>query len=232
MMAFGQPMRMRDVFSMAQGASLVRRNCLVLGPAGCGKLSLVRSIFSAASDRSQLFLFDLEIEPATQLALVEQLVARSLSDGCRQSEIWILRKLDSLTDAVLGRLLIALQRQLNHVAINENACRRILYATARTYPSGAPVNRIVDSLFPLQIHLPGLPSTPGELRPFVYDLLGELSIKHGKSMNRIDSQALDLLATRPWTANLLELRSVLERAFLMEDSDSLTPLALTRAMEG
>lgn len=198
-----------------QPKSSVGRNCLITGPAGSGKLSLVRAFTAALYPRARQFLFDWEVEPAVQHDQLDQLRIWSLNPRC--PEVWILRRLDRASPACLRSAL----------GICRDACGfgdhpgPVIFATALD-AEALQVQPDSDALFPWRVSLTGLPRDRRALERVTLDILAELDRQYGRRISTLDSGVVDLLLQHRWVAHFRELVNIVERAYFREPTASLT----------
>jgi DNA-binding NtrC family response regulator len=86
-----------------------------------------------------------------------------------------------------------------------------------------------DLLYRLEIFpiaLPSLAERPEDVPRLAVHLVAELARRHGVAPPVPTSEALELLAARPWPGNVRQLANVLERAVVLHAGERLTPAAL------
>ena len=198
-----------------QPKSSVGRNCLITGPAGSGKLSLVRAFTAALYPRARQFLLDWEVEPSVQQDQLDQLRIRGSNP--RRQEIWILRRLDRASPACLSSAL----------SVCRDACTasdrpgQVIFATALdTDVIQVQVN--ASALFPWRVSLAGLPRDRRALERVTLEILAELDQQYGRRISTLDSAVVDLLLRHRWVAHFRELVNIVERAYFREPTASLT----------
>jgi two-component system, NtrC family, response regulator AtoC len=67
----------------------------------------------------------------------------------------------------------------------------------------------------LPTRVPALRERPEDIVPLAHEFYDALCRKHGRAIEPIEPQVLELLAGYPWPGNVRELRNVLERAFIL-----------------
>jgi two-component system, NtrC family, response regulator AtoC len=74
--------------------------------------------------------------------------------------------------------------------------------------------------------IPPLRDRPEEIEGLARHFIGEACRRSGREAPRISREALQILLAYPWPGNIRELRSVIERAVVLCDSDRLLPAHL------
>lgn len=203
-------------------------NLLVVGPHGCGKMSLISALSRALNPSVHLTLFDFEAEQDTQDETLKHFASQSRrrrEAGAESSaEGLIFRHLHRLSPDRL-QLFLRICRLDNE---GDNGSLDIppptLYATCFEAPGWDEASRRdFANLFPCQVHLAGMPVMRKDVGRFVLDVVSELNDRHGPRITEVESAVLDLVQRRAaWSTSLHELRSVLERAYFREDSGRLS----------
>ncbi len=96
---------------------------------------------------------------------------------------------------------------------------RLVAATNRDLASEIRAGRFRDDLFyrlnVFPLHVPPLRDRPGDIPPLVAHFAEKHSKRHGRTITRIDKEALAKWMTNPWPGNVRELENVVERAVLL-----------------
>ena len=69
----------------------------------------------------------------------------------------------------------------------------------------------------IEIDVPPLRERRSDIALLIEHFIGEICARHNISTKSIDSRAIELLATRPWTGNIRELHNVVERLIILSD---------------
>lgn len=69
----------------------------------------------------------------------------------------------------------------------------------------------------IEIHVPPLRERRGDISLLVSHFINEICTRHEIACKSIDTDALHLLAERPWTGNIRELHNVVERLIILSD---------------
>lgn len=205
-------------------------NFLVVGPAGSGKLSLVRAISLVSDHRTRLVLLDFETEPESQHALLDQLGALLNRDqgaaGEQQGDTIVFRHIHRLPQRVLARLIEmcrGFSQPLGRAPV-------VFHATSHQfadYPKA--LRKELRSLFNCLVQWSGFPRTETRIRQFVADVITDLNRRHGQHILGVDPPVVDFVQRISQRANLYQLRNVIERAYFREESSCLSVEAVTAA---
>jgi hypothetical protein len=208
---------------------------LVIGPPGSGKLSLISVLSKALDPGIRLIVFDLEAEPEVQDLTLESLAShlggRPNSKSVSRPEALILRHLHRLRTDQLRRLLAVCRGQVGGTDESVEVSLPIIHATCYEKPDWPQsVRGELESLFPCQVHLAGVPALKKDINSFVLDVVTDLNRRYGKRITEVESSVFDVVQRRAeWRTSLHELRSVLERAYFQEDTTCLSRRSMEAA---
>jgi len=203
---------------------------LVVGPAGSGKLSLVRAISLACNPRTRLVLLDFETESQAQRALLDHLSARLADDEAmaaeQSGETIVFRHIHRLSEELLAELVTICR------GFSQRPDRRqvVFHATGHSlaeYPKS--LRNELRSFFNCLIQWSGFPRTETRIRQFVADVIADLNRRHGQHILGVDPPVVDFVHRISLRANLYELRNVIERAYFREASSHLSVEAMAAA---
>lgn len=190
--------------------SHARRNCLVIGPAGSGTLSLVRGLAALTESRARKFLFDWEVEVEAQQKLLADLTTR-LQNGIVADEVWILRKIHALSGGKLEQLLRALR------SLQESGTQLVIcYATSEPSFHPTVTLRELERLFAVRITLGEGGYVRGAFDSILAYALVTLRKKYGNKVSSIEPEAAKLLEEIALQSQLPAMFASLERAFVVE----------------
>ena len=69
----------------------------------------------------------------------------------------------------------------------------------------------------IEINVPPLRDRREDIALLVEHFIEEICSRHNIDTKRIDSDAVEMLTTRPWTGNIRELHNVVERLIILSD---------------
>ncbi len=102
---------------------------------------------------------------------------------------------------------------------------RVLAATNRNLEEEVKQGNFREDLYyrlnVANVYIPALRDRQEDIPYIAYSFLSEFSQKFGKSVQSIDSRAIDLMKSYPWKGNIRELRNVMERAMLLIEEEAL-----------
>jgi energy-coupling factor transporter ATP-binding protein EcfA2 len=201
-------------------------NLLVVGPPGCGKLSMISVLGKALNPAIQLTVYDLETEPETQTQTLAHFAEHYCSrrgQGVAQEGL-ILRHLHRLSQERVRRFLEICADVNNRTSDGPEDVPPKLYATSHEETGWSDDLRAdFSAVFPCQIHLAGAPSMKRDVSRFVLDVLADLNRRYGKRITEVESGVFDAVQRQAgWWSSLHELRSIVERAYFREDTQRLS----------
>jgi transcriptional regulator with PAS, ATPase and Fis domain len=107
---------------------------------------------------------------------------------------------------------------------------RIIAATNRNLEEMIKNGEFREDLFyrlnVLPILLPPLRERKDDIPPLVNYFMDKFNNVHGKKITGVSDQTQELFQKYNWPGNIRELENVIERAFVMEGSDQITPSSL------
>jgi len=146
--------------------------------------------------------------------------------------------LDEINEAnpyILGKLLRLLQdREFERVGGSQpvNADVRLIAATNVDLRNQIRKGRFREELFShlnrIEINLPPLRQRREDIPLFVSHLLNKLNRKLGKKIKGFSPEALQLLSSYDWPANIRELENVIEQAMVIADGEQVAHHHLSR----
>ena len=116
-------------------------------------------------------------------------------------------------------------------ATRETSCDiRIISATNADLKAVVTAGRFREDLYfrlhVMNIDLPPLRQRREDIPELCYHFLARYGARYGKEIKAISNRALELLCRAPWPGNVRELENIISRAVIMEESDSLSEIAL------
>lgn len=201
--------------------SHAKRNCLVIGPAGSGKLSLVRGLATLANSRARKFLFDWEVEPEAQEKLLVDLQQRCETERSF-AQVWIFREMHRIHKNQLGPLLDTLR-----IRMSSRECLPLLYGTCMEGEWFRLSSELMRDVFGIQIRLGQGGYAHGSLDAVLQSAMLRLKKNYGGESFLIEPEAAEVLERLASDSSLSEALNVLERAYLRAGCRTVTASALT-----
>ncbi|HEY1078641.1 MAG TPA: sigma-54 dependent transcriptional regulator [Bdellovibrio sp.] len=103
---------------------------------------------------------------------------------------------------------------------------RIIAATNRNLEKMMAEGTFREDLFyrlnVMPIFLPPLRERQDDIEPLAQNFIKKFSKQHGRVINGITAEALDMLKSYRWPGNIRELENMIERAFIVENSHDIT----------
>lgn len=111
---------------------------------------------------------------------------------------------------------------------------RIIAATNRNLEKMMEEGTFREDLFyrlnVMPIFLPPLRERSDDIEPLTQNFIKKFSKQHGRVINGVTPEALDLLKSYRWPGNIRELENVIERAFIVENSHLITADSLPESL--
>jgi signal transduction histidine kinase len=98
-----------------------------------------------------------------------------------------------------------------------------VWVLAATDPGVAPPPALAMRLRPATLEVPPLADRAAELPALAAAIVAELAARAGRPAPHVSAEAVADLASRSWTADVLELEAVLAHAFLVADGEEIAP---------
>jgi two-component system NtrC family response regulator len=112
---------------------------------------------------------------------------------------------------------------------------RIIAATNRNFIKEIEVGNFRQDLYYrlsiFQIHLPSLRQRIPDIEPIAKFFLRIFSSKTNKKITALSPGFLQILKLHSWPGNIRELKNIIERSVILENSNSLTPTSLPYEMQ-
>jgi DNA-binding NtrC family response regulator len=111
---------------------------------------------------------------------------------------------------------------------------RIVAATNKNLEEMVRQGKFREDLFfrvnVVPIHLPPLRERRGDIKPLALHFLAEFCEENHKAITSISPEVMDVFTKYDWPGNVRELKNVIERAVLLETSDTITTRYLPERM--
>jgi len=217
---------------------------LVLGETGVGKERMAEELHRR-SPRSAKPLLRLNCAALSDSLLESELFGheRGAFTGAHERKIGLLEAAEggtvfldevgdmpSLTQVKLLRVLE--ERQVRRVGSTASLGIdvRFVSATNRNLEQAIARGTFREDLYfrlnGIALVIPPLRDRPGEIEGLARHFIAEACRRAGREPPRISREALQILLAYPWPGNIRELRSVIERAVVLCDTDHLMPAHL------
>jgi DNA-binding NtrC family response regulator len=234
----GESPALREVFRLVEKIAPTNSTILIRGESGTGKELVARAIHSR-SHRCVKPFFAINCAAIPENLLESELFghekgsftgADSRKQGLFEAASTSTLFLDEIGDLSLplqGKILRVLQeREIRRVGGNESlpVDVRVVTATHRDLEAMMKTGQFREDLYyrlnviPLQ--LPPLRERASDIPALVQRFLEKANNSHGTGVSSIDPEALDLLSRYPWPGNIRQLESVVERAVLLSESNT------------
>ncbi len=237
----GESEAMQNVFKLVLKIARSSTTVLIRGESGTGKELIARAIHHR-SRRAESNFFDINCAAIPETLLESELFGyeRGAFTGADRRKIGLFEAasgstlfLDEIGDLSLplqGKILRALQeKEIRRLGGNESipVDVRVLAATNRDLEEMMKAGTFREDLYYrlniLPIVLPPLRDRREEIPIIAERFVRRVAAEHGKPISGIDPEALRILLRYDWPGNVRELESILERAVLLTDNDSIRP---------
>ncbi len=240
----GDSAAMRDVFRLVEKIAPTNSTVLIRGESGTGKELVARAVYSR-SNRSAKPFFALNCAAIPENLLESELFGHEKGSftGADARKIGLFEAasgstlfLDEIGDLTLplqGKILRALQeKEVKRVGGNETipVDVRVIAATNRDLAAMMKAGQFREDLFyrlnVIPVELPPLRERSSDVRALVLRFLDKANASHGTFVTTVSPEAMELLARHSWPGNVRQLESVVERAVLLCEGNTVTPADL------
>jgi DNA-binding NtrC family response regulator len=237
----GDSAALREVFRLVEKIAPTNSTVLIRGESGTGKELVARAIH-ARSPRSGKPFFAVNCAAIPENLLENELFghergsytgAEARKAGLFEAASGSTLFLDEIGDLSLplqGKILRALQeREIKRVGGTETVSVdvRVVAATNRDLEAMMKAGQFREDLYyrlnVIPVVLPPLRERPSDVPALVASFLEKANASHGTAVTSIEPAALDLLARSPWPGNVRQLESVVERAVLLCEGNTVRP---------
>jgi DNA-binding NtrC family response regulator len=161
-----------------------------------------RGAFTGASDR-RLGCFELADRGTLLLDEIGEMPAPTQAKLLRVLEDGKVRRLGSKNETPVNVRVLAATNRDPEEAVSKGDLRQDLFFRLNVF----------------RIHLPPLRDHKEDLPMLVEQLLADLSVKHGKTVRGVGTEAMEAFQSYTWPGNVRELRNTLERALIVCDRE-------------
>lgn len=240
----GSNTKMKEVFNLIYKLCRVETTVLIRGENGTGKELVARAIHFNSPRKNGAFvaincgaipenLMESELfghEKGAFTGAVERKIGKF---QLANNGTLFLDEIGELRPEMQVKLLRALQEKKftpvgSNREVKTNA--RIIAATNRNLEKMMETLDFREDLFyrlnVMPIFLPPLRERPDDIPALATSFLAKFSKEHGKNINSIQPECFDLMKKYRWPGNIRELENVIERAFIVESTDTMTVSSL------
>ncbi len=236
----GQNSKMKDVFSLIYKLCKVETTVLIRGENGTGKELVAQAIHFNSAKKSGQFvaincgaipenLMESELfghEKGSFTGAVERKIGKF---QLANNGTLFLDEIGELKPEMQVKLLRVLQEKKftpvgGNREVKTNA--RIIAATNRNLEKMMEDQDFREDLFyrlnVMPIFLPPLRERPDDIETLAENFLTKFSKIHGKKIESIEPNCLDIMKKYRWPGNIRELENIIERAFIVESGNKMT----------
>jgi two-component system, NtrC family, response regulator PilR len=237
----GKSNKMQELFKMIEVVSATNSTVLITGESGTGK-ELVAKAIHLNSPRAEQSFVSVNCGAFTESLLESELFGymRGAFTGATTNKKGLFEVADKGTIFLdeVGDTSLAMQVKLLRV-LQERTIRRvggteeiavdvrIIAATNRDLSEMVAENQFREDLFyrisVIPLELPPLRHRRDDIPLLADYFLNRLNDTMGKKIHRISEEALKKLESYEWPGNVRELENAMERAFILETSNELSP---------
>ncbi len=235
----GSSPTMQHVFMLTRRAAGCSSNILLQGETGTGKRLLAQTIHRLSGNLDSFR--QINCAAFDDRALEESLFGSSERPGLIQQssgETLFLDEINSVSMRLQVKLLECIEdrmKQQSETDFEHRNALRLITSTNCELAKEVADGRFREDLFwrlnVLPIALPPLRRRKEDVEELVRHFLGLLS-SEAKTVDKIHPDSLAALKSYQWPGNLRELQNYIERAFVLADSQELTPDLLPTSVMG
>ena len=241
--AIGNSAAFRQVVETATHAAPSMATVLVLGESGTGKELLARLIHERSLRAKGPFvavncaalpesILESELFGHERGAFTGAVTRKDGRFAKASGGTLFLDEIGELSQSVQVKLLRVLQEG-EYEPVGGDTVRadvRVVAATNRDLQGEVQAGRFREDLYyrlsTFIIHLPALRERTKDIEALALHFLKAFSHKTNKKIYTITKEALHILKVHTWPGNIRELKNVLERSVILENTDVLTPQSL------
>lgn len=246
----GHSDRMRAIFDMVARVARSDASVLITGESGTGKEVVARAIHEQSNRAGGPF------HPLNCAAIASNLLESELfgyeqyafTDAKKQKRgLLELAEGGTLFLDEIGEMPLEMQAKLLRVLETRSFFRlggnkevkinvRVLAATNRDLEQAMKDGEFRSDLYfrlaILKITLPPLRERPSDILLFASRFIGDFNKSLRRNVRRISPEAQHLLLAYHWPGNIRELKNVIERAMILNNSEELLPIHLPHEIVG
>lgn len=240
----GNSKAIRDTIDLAKKVAVTDTTVLLTGETGTGKEVFAQAIHQASQRNSKNFVA-INCSAFSHDLLESEMFGHKAGafTGATKDKKGLLEEANGGTIFLdeVGEMALDLQAKLLRVLENGEFIKvgeskvtktnvRIIAATNRDFKKEIEAGNFRQDLFYrlsiFQITLPSLRERTGDIEPLVQHYLKQFALKTNKKLNGASEEFISLLKMHNWPGNIRELKNVIERSVILENSTTLTPSSL------
>lgn len=245
----GSSKKMQEVFGLINRLSQVDTTVLIRGENGTGKELVAQAIHFNSTKKNGAFiaincgaipeaLMESELFGHERGAFIGAIERKIGKFQLSNNGTLFLDEIGELKPEMQVKLLRVLQEKKftpvgSSREVKTNA--RIIAATNRNLEKMIEDGAFREDLFyrlnVLPIFLPPLRERKDDILSLVQHFLNKFSKNHTRKLTGITTEALELMKSYRWPGNIRELENTIERAFIIESSELITPAALPESLK-
>lgn len=238
----GRSPKMLEIFKTIRKVGKTDASVLILGENGTGKELVARSLHRHSLRHNEVFisvdlgaihenLFESELFGHTKGAFTDARQDRSGRFEIASGGTLFLDEIGNLSLPLQAKLLTVIEKQ-EIVRVGTNKPRpvdvRLICATNLNLHQMSQENTFRQDLLyrinTVEIHLPPLRERIEDIEELANHYLEKYSKKYKKGIKTISTKALAKLEKYNWPGNIRELQHAIERAVILSEGDTLTPM--------
>ncbi|MEK2690696.1 sigma-54-dependent transcriptional regulator [Bdellovibrio sp. GT3] len=245
----GSSQKMKEVFNLIYRLCKVDTTVLIRGENGTGKELVARAIHFNSPRKSGSFvaincgaipesLMESELFGHEKGAFTGAIERKIGKFQMANNGTLFLDEIGELRPDMQVKLLRVLQeKKFTPVGSNREVKTntRIIAATNRNLEKMMADGTFREDLFyrlnVMPIFLPPLRDRSDDIQALAQHFIKKFARQHGRTINGIDNEALEMLKAYRWPGNIRELENVIERAFIVENSQNITLESLPESLK-
>jgi DNA-binding NtrC family response regulator len=245
----GSSQKMKDVFNLIYRLCKVDTTVLIRGENGTGKELVARAIHFNSPRKAGSFvaincgaipenLMESELFGHEKGAFTGAIERKIGKFQMANNGTLFLDEIGELRPDMQVKLLRVLQeKKFTPVGSNREvkSNTRIIAATNRNLEKMMADGTFREDLFyrlnVMPIFLPPLRERTDDIQALAQHFIKKFSRQHARVINGIDAEALEMLKAYRWPGNIRELENVVERAFIVENSQQITLDSLPESLK-
>jgi two-component system NtrC family response regulator/two-component system response regulator HydG len=238
----GESPEMLSVFKTIRQVAPSSASVLLLGESGTGKELFAQALHQHSPRRSRPFvkvacaalpetLLESELFGHEKGSFTGAVYTRAGRFEAADGGTLFLDEIGDITPTVQVKLLRFLEeREFERVGGNKTfkVDVRIVAATHRDLKRKLEDGSFREDLYyrlnVIEIHIPPMRERPGDIPLLAHHFLRKYADANGKELKGISDEVLALLLSHPWPGNVRELENAMERAVVLSDGPTLTPV--------